>query len=667
MKNAFRLAAALMVSTGLASCHGIGGGSTVQSIKIIYFPVTGEDHGALLTATNDPGAVTTDTVKMYGCFCSTVKVYAYFTDGTIGDFTTRATLTSDNPGIVKVTKFDTTQPCGFFQNDPLLWSLVPSGTPGTATLTAQFLSLKATLAVRVDGMDGTNGAGGPNDPPITFMLTPSDDLTNTGPVNVAVGATRVLQLRGTIDNTERILNDDVGIHWAITPDETKAAITKFALAGGILTGISHTGTSGDPSPTVTAAASFGACPLLPPITTQVKVGDIVPPLALDYEPNFDTDQLLATSSDEQLAVHAPLDFDGDAVEDTSSADRPPVTNQIRLDYTDTCTLRSYLAGGDGTSTLTDCAEASSNSCAATTPVCFTGMTACSSGTVTCRTAVSPVIPTLIAGRVLATGDSGGNPTNFTALFPAALGTATTLSANVADGATTGATTTITVSALTGYPLTVPWFGVIDAANSPEDVQVTAVSGTTLTVNRAQGGTVANAHLAGVSFTQRPQSTSNALPVTGKPGTLTSLAIDPPGTLAALGTVQLQAQGTFVDSTSASRQQQVTRLTSFATGSPTLFWFSSDPTVATVVANTGLVSSIKACGGTVVIRARASTSTNTVDSAFAKPAAIGDATDQDSNNNTDANDTACTTTDDLCDQVTFTVAAQNPLPEGTTCP
>lgn len=61
-------------------------------------------------------------------------------------------------------------------------------------------------------------------------------------------------------------------------------------------------------------------------------------------------------------------------------------------------------------------------------------------------------------------------------------------------------TTITVAALTGAPVSVPWTGVLERGTSNEElVTVTAVAGTTLTVTRGVGGQTPKTHQSGATF------------------------------------------------------------------------------------------------------------------------------------------------------------------------
>lgn len=73
--------------------------------------------------------------------------------------------------------------------------------------------------------------------------------------------------------------------------------------------------------------------------------------------------------------------------------------------------------------------------------------------------------------------------------------ATTLSGNINNS-----TTSITVAALSGYPAQTPFTAIIDPDTASEEVvEVTNVSGTTLTVTRGVDGTTASSHNAGAVF------------------------------------------------------------------------------------------------------------------------------------------------------------------------
>lgn len=73
--------------------------------------------------------------------------------------------------------------------------------------------------------------------------------------------------------------------------------------------------------------------------------------------------------------------------------------------------------------------------------------------------------------------------------------ASTLSASVSNSATT-----LSITALSGYPVSVPWTAILDQDTASEEVvTVTNVSGTTLTVTRGVDGTSAVSHNAGAVF------------------------------------------------------------------------------------------------------------------------------------------------------------------------
>lgn len=61
-------------------------------------------------------------------------------------------------------------------------------------------------------------------------------------------------------------------------------------------------------------------------------------------------------------------------------------------------------------------------------------------------------------------------------------------------------TTLSVAAVSGAPASLPWTGVLDRGNGPEElVTVTGVSGTSLTVIRGVDGQAAKAHASGAKF------------------------------------------------------------------------------------------------------------------------------------------------------------------------
>lgn len=73
--------------------------------------------------------------------------------------------------------------------------------------------------------------------------------------------------------------------------------------------------------------------------------------------------------------------------------------------------------------------------------------------------------------------------------------ATTLSASASNS-----DTSVTVTALSGFPVSTPWTAIIDPDTASEEVvEVTNVAGTTLTITRGVDGTSGVAHSAGAVF------------------------------------------------------------------------------------------------------------------------------------------------------------------------
>jgi len=614
MNQTFRLAASLVLLAGIAGCEPLGDGSTVKTMQVVL--VTSEfEHGVMVPATE----ITPRYMKMYDCFCSNVAALATFTNGTVSNFSFRATFSSSDPSVVQVYGGDAADdPCPSGQRTP--GRLEPRSV-GTALITADFGGIRDTLEVRVTDTSLVSSA---------FTLTPPAPATTA---EIAVSSRVQLQLRALLDGRLQSLNLNT-TDWSLSPDIATVATINTV---GAVTGIGPSGAS-----PITARAAFPTCPVT--VEAPVYIGDIAGPLTVEREaPDFAADALLAVNSDEFLTVTAPLDFDGDGIADGSQR----VGNSSSLSFTDDCVLRTY----DAANTTTQCQE-NAATCTQITPICSTTSTSCTS-TTSCRVE-APSLLVASGSRIIAFADSP-SPTLLSATFPSVLGQDTVLTAAIdADD------TAITVGALNNYPSTeTTWYGTITDADGSnrEDVRVTGYEGTTLTVVRgiSGGGGPAVPHAAGATFEQRSYASDSGtpLPITPREGDLTTVLIDAPGTLEPLSSLQLDARGTFLDDAAAERTQKITRLFTFAPGSPTLVWSSSDTSVARFSDFTpGLLQSRAACGGTVTVRARATTSTNTDSAAF-----VADST---------TDDVACDTGDPLCDQAEVCIQGLDPLPDGTVC-
>ena len=636
MKQNFFLTLALALT--LAGCGGIGEGSTVQSLKIAFSPADSRDQAVVIDDT-----LATRKVRMFDCFCSNLSVIGQFTDGTLATFNSRATWTSSDESVATVSNFgsiDTTCPIA----QRVAGQIRPHG-PGTAVITAEFLGIKSSMTVEV--ADTSVEANG------TFALAPFD-ASNVDHA-VPVSGSMPLLLSVTLDGRPRTVN--LNGTFAFSPAaDTVATIGATGLVSG------H---SADGGSQLNATATFPSCADVT-VSTPVRVGEIVPPLTVAEEPAFANNPdapsrgKLALSNNQDVKVTAQLDYDGNGTVDTTAP--IDVSTQSKADFTDPCTTRVFNA--DPAFAPSQCEVNTTDTCGSSVSLCAEATaTSCPSTLTTkCRTVVAPM-SALISNRVTAVSASSA-PTTIFATFPAALGINTTTTTALA-ASTAGAADTVTVSQLLGYPTVYPWDGKIE----DEIVQVTGlVTGTSTSLNIVRGfaGTTAAAHDVGKTFGERSYpSLPNAIQLTSTAGTLTALSLDAVPAPALYQSMQLGATGTYTDSSTSTVTvtQPVTHTTVFSSGTPNVIWSSNRTGIVTVGPSSGLVTPSSPCGGQVVIRVRASTSTNATSGSFAAPATRGDATDDGAHNTLD-NDAACGT-DPLCDQVIVNFPRASPLPPGFT--
>lgn len=188
------LTLAVLASAGLmAACDGIGDGNRPEE----FFITGGPTDGGPLELTE--------------CVQRNIGLLARFTDGRIGDFTTRGTWTSSNPDVVLVSDGDLDIPGlpGF----PLVRGRLVPVEPGTATITGEFLGQSASIDVTVTAI-------GP------VRVEPAESTT-------AIGASRSFEVFGEVDG------EDVELStlalWGFTnPDDTIATIN---VQTGSITGV----------------------------------------------------------------------------------------------------------------------------------------------------------------------------------------------------------------------------------------------------------------------------------------------------------------------------------------------------------------------------------------------------------------------------------------------
>lgn len=151
MKYASKLAALLVTGAVLAAC-GIGEGSTVEKLEIV--PIS--------SATQLKSFEIGDDYKLFQCLRDELLVRATFTDGTVTNFSNRATWSTSDEAIVQVSNGDipavltSGNPANdgsFYEHTDLKYgrgTVIPVGTPGQqATITARFSSLSASIVVEI--------------------------------------------------------------------------------------------------------------------------------------------------------------------------------------------------------------------------------------------------------------------------------------------------------------------------------------------------------------------------------------------------------------------------------------------------------------------------------------------------------------------------------------
>lgn len=140
----------------LSACNGVGSGSKPESLRVL------PRDGNLATALSDPSAPVS-AGRVYTCLRSAVGLYVTFTDGSIGDFSTRASWISGDKGVVRVSSVDDPATSADERepvpgSDGLFYAggtLIPVA-PGSTVLTATYLGMSATLPVNVVALDVNN-------------------------------------------------------------------------------------------------------------------------------------------------------------------------------------------------------------------------------------------------------------------------------------------------------------------------------------------------------------------------------------------------------------------------------------------------------------------------------------------------------------------------------
>lgn len=202
----------------LAACGGVGKGILPQS-------------SVLLPA---GGAEGDTTLKAYTCMNTALSLIVNFSNGSRGDFTSRAKWSSNKPDVVKVSNRDIEVPDqpGFFFGHGVL---VPVAA-GTATISVSYLDFKNSITVTVE--DPTN-----------FKITPSE-------ANLAIGSSTDLSLTADLGGVNSSV--DGFASWKFKDTAPAATVVTLNASTGTLSSAQlATSTPGS----FTVSASIPGCSL----------------------------------------------------------------------------------------------------------------------------------------------------------------------------------------------------------------------------------------------------------------------------------------------------------------------------------------------------------------------------------------------------------------------
>ena len=278
--NKVRLAAMAALGVVLAGCGGLGNG--VLPVNAVILPFGGVEGAA--------------TSKAFTCINTGLTLLLDFSDGSRGDFSSRATYSSSNPAVARVSNFDIPVP----DQTNLFYSrgtILPVAE-GTATITVSYLTFTRTIDVTVSN-------------PGALRITPaSGDLAAKSLLDFSAVA--------DLDGVETPL--DALVQWSVvTPNEAVATISATA---GTVTGVA--------SGVVTARARVPGCETLT-ADAEVTVANLQS-LALTRE--FGDNDKLVVNTTERLIATGTLD----------NGKTQDLSTQVSYTSSDT-TAVSFLGGG----------------------------------------------------------------------------------------------------------------------------------------------------------------------------------------------------------------------------------------------------------------------------------------------------------------------------------
>lgn len=194
-KSGLMPAVLVALTSALAGCGGLGEG--VQPVSAVILP-----FGGLVGDT---------TTKAFTCLTTGISLFVDFSNGSRGDFTSRATYTSSNPAVARISNFDLAVPeqAGLFYNKGIITPL----SAGTTTITANYLTLSRSIEVTV---------------------SPIQNIT-IQPASADVAANARLRFSSMADLDGVSTDISQATRWAfVTPDTTIATIDS---ATGVVTGV----------------------------------------------------------------------------------------------------------------------------------------------------------------------------------------------------------------------------------------------------------------------------------------------------------------------------------------------------------------------------------------------------------------------------------------------
>lgn len=281
------------LSLALGACSGVGDGNAIENIEVL------------------PGEGTVDasdeTFHINECIPQSLAVVGTFSDGSRGNFTSRASYSSDNPSVADVS--DGTVPVEGIEGQVYLKGAILPGAPGTATITADFVGLTASLVVTVD---------------------PLGEFTFTDPnPTVGVDTAYLINLETTLQDNP--VNVRTAAFWSfVEPDEEIATIGVSGSVAGRVIGVAEGGP-------LLAKASLPLCGR--EYTTNVTI-ESVDSLTLERE-FTGTDAVPATGdlvieTSERFSTYANF---------ASGAERQDLTSQVGYGSSDGEIAIMGLVGG----------------------------------------------------------------------------------------------------------------------------------------------------------------------------------------------------------------------------------------------------------------------------------------------------------------------------------